>query len=635
MLRFVSIAILTLFFCIRCLAQTTFEYNDIEYNILDKTEKTCEVAYQKNGDHLIDVSLPAEAIYKGVSYKVVNIANYAFLSSRNLSSITIPESITSIGDFAFTKSTYLRSISIPESVIMIGEEAFSYSGISSIKLPSSLITLGSRAFYCCDNLTEIFIQGKVTDFGELIFDRCVNLQNIEVDGNNPILKSEDGVLYSKDMKKLIAYPIGKENSEFVIPSTITTVGARAFALSNHLRNVRFPQNLSSIEEGAFFSCDSIDDIVLPEKLVSIGDMGLTGIGIKHLRIPMSVKNVGNRAFAACSKLENVFIPDTDISLGDEVFLDCVSLKTVRLPNTIASIPNRCFANCYDLISLEEGESIISVGDRAFEYCHNLRAINFSKNLKSIGNYTFLYCGSLKNIELPETIDFLGNGAFCDCYSLKHVNIPSNLECIPDSCFEQTAIEELILPENITSIGRRAFSDCYYIKDLQIPASVGEINNEAFFACVSLENIEFRSISINIGKRAFDSCDNLTELRFFTRWLFINDFAFKESDKIKMIYSTAPNPGKIPRETFSDNTYENCELYVPEEAFETYANKDYWSRFKNIKVYDYGNDVEEIETRSPEPEIFDLNGRRVDKNTIEHTKGVYIIRKGNKSRKIII
>lgn len=165
-------------------------------------------------------------------------------------------------------------------------------------------------------------------------------------------------------------------------------------------------------------------------------------------------------------------------------------------------------------------------------------------------------------------------------------------------------------------------------------TVGEIGEEAFSNCIGLEEIEFTPISINIFNGAFKYCHALKELRFLDKWLFIGDSAFIGCDNIERIYSIVPDPGKIKLETFSYDAYENCMLYVQEESLDTYLEKEYWNRFKNILVYDF-NAVDQVEIDSPDVEIFNLNGVRMNNDLQNLRHGCYILKKGRKTIKVSI
>lgn len=114
-------------------------------------------------------------------HKVLRIGVSAFSDCSNLTSITIPDSVTSIGVCAFYHCSNLTSISIPDSVTCIDEHAFYYcSNLTSITIPDSAASIGRFAFYSCNNLTSIIIPDSVTSIGEHAFSWCDSLTSITI-----------------------------------------------------------------------------------------------------------------------------------------------------------------------------------------------------------------------------------------------------------------------------------------------------------------------------------------------------------------------------------------------------------------------------------------------------------------------
>ena len=223
------------------------------------------------GSHLATVSF-------GAGSQLTTIGDAAFYNCWNLPSITLPASVTSIGQEAFSScsglttvnfalgsqlttigngafyKTGLTSITIPASVTTIGQSAFSYcSGLTSVSFASGsqLTTIGNGAFYE-SGLTSITIPASVTTIGDNPFASCSNMTSITVDGSNPNFKDIDGVLYSKDGKIIISYPIGKTGASYTIPDGVTTIGPSAFQEAG-LASITFPASITAIGQAAFWS----------------------------------------------------------------------------------------------------------------------------------------------------------------------------------------------------------------------------------------------------------------------------------------------------------------------------------------------------------------------------------------------
>ena len=197
--------------------------------------------------------------------------------------------IAGITDNAFSGCTSLTGIIIPATVTGIGEEAFSgCSNLASVSLPTRLDYIGYLAFDRCTSLTAITIPSGVTVMRDFAFEGCTSLASIIVDPANAAYSSVDGAAYDKAQTTITHYPIGKAGP-FVIPSSVTHIGA-----------------------GAFFGC-----------------AGLTGI-----TIPDSVTHIGEGAFSRCRNLTSITIPASVTHIAEKAFNHCENLNSVTFNGTI-------------------------------------------------------------------------------------------------------------------------------------------------------------------------------------------------------------------------------------------------------------------------------------------------------------
>ena len=173
----------------------------------------------------------------------------AFLYCDSLTSITLPEGLTSIGDYAFQDC----------------------SGLTSITLSEGLTSIGYGAFLYCDSLTSITLPSSLTSIMNHAFDDCGGLTSITVEEGNPVYHSEGNCLIETASNTLMR---GCKNS--VIPSYITSIGDRAFYGCRGLTSITLPEGLTSIGYGAFYNCSGLKSITLPEGLTSIGSNAFYG-----------------------------------------------------------------------------------------------------------------------------------------------------------------------------------------------------------------------------------------------------------------------------------------------------------------------------------------------------------------------
>jgi serine acetyltransferase len=236
---------------------------------------------------------------------VTSIGVAAFAECTSLTGITIPDSVTTIANSFFYQCTSLTSITIGNRVTRIGNEAFTYcKSLTSITIPSSVITIGDYAFAGCNSLTNINIPSSVTSIGYLAF-FSTNLTSITVDSRNPAYTSVDGVLFDKNIRTIIRYPVAMKGTNYVIPSSVTSIGDYAFVGCNSLTNITIPSSVTSIGEGAFYFCNSLTNINIPSSVTSIGDSAFRDCNsLTSINIPSSVTSIGHCAFW-CENLTRV------------------------------------------------------------------------------------------------------------------------------------------------------------------------------------------------------------------------------------------------------------------------------------------------------------------------------------------
>ena len=220
---------------------------------------------------------------------ITDISEGAFEDCKNLMFVTIPDSVTTIGEQAFSYCTNLTTIDLPNSITSIGGNAFFGSGLTSITVPKNITTIKYGTFGECRNLssisipegvttiedsafwrcaaTEINIPNTVTEIGPIAFGEsdlvsvyipenvvylssafhdCVNLTSYTVEPDNPSYCSRDGVLFTKDMKTLLAYPIGNERKSYRIPDGVTTIAEDSFYYVK-LTSLIIPKSIQVIE----------------------------------------------------------------------------------------------------------------------------------------------------------------------------------------------------------------------------------------------------------------------------------------------------------------------------------------------------------------------------------------------------
>jgi|LSQX01.2.fsa_nt_gb hypothetical protein len=250
-------------------------------------------------------------------------------------------------------------------------------------------------------------------------------------------------------------------------SQVTSIGKQAFYGCQSLVNVTLPESLLSIEERAFGCCYVLTSITIPESLTSIGD----------------------GAFSYCYKLATVTISEDSslTSIGEEAFYVCNALESIALPALLESM-----------------------GYASFKYCIELESVDMTNLtlLKNIPAEAFNGCSELTEVTIPTCVETIGGGAFSDCTKLGTVTLQEGLTSIDNAAFSRTAIESIVLPDSLTNIGWNAFARCEKLQTVDWPNNSGFTEVTGFNECTALTDdfIETLPSSVNrIGEDAFYNC----------------------------------------------------------------------------------------------------------------------------------
>ena len=307
--------------------------------------------------------------------------------------------------------------------------------IVSIYIPDSIQFVGFAYDYYnnsdYENLTEIRLprNPNAMILGSSYFSGCAFY-------NDPS-NWEDGALYMDDW--LLATN-GDLPEEYTVKQGTFGIAMGAFLYQDnedyksHVKKVTVPDGVQALV-GSFTQCDSLEEVVLPDSLSSIGyNAFLLCNSLTSITIPDSVTSIGGGAFLSCSSLTSVTIPDGVTAIGDGAFYDCDSLTSITIPDSVTAIGDGAFYDCGSLTNIMIPDSVTSIGESAFSGCDSLTSIAIPDNVTFIGNFVFRGCSSLTSIVIPDGVTIIGDSAFSSCYSLTSITIPDSITSIGEWAF---------------------------------------------------------------------------------------------------------------------------------------------------------------------------------------------------------
>ena len=461
--------------------------------------------------------------------------------------------LENIGDYAFNDCTGLTSITIPNSVTSIGKYALaSCTGLTSIAIPNGVTSIGNYAFLDSDALISVHIS-DLDAWCKIDFSNYAS---------NPLTYAYH--LYLDE----------EEITELVIPSTVTTISRYAFQGCSGLTSVTIGSGVTSIDTDAFAGCIGLTSVTIPNSVTSIGNSAFYNCSsLTSVTIPNSVTSIGEQAFYNCRALSSVTIGNSVSSIGRDAFLYCDGLKSVHISDLDAwcrldfyysssnplSYAHHLYLDEEEITELVIPSTVTSIGHGAFQSCRGLTSVTIPNSVTSIGASAFAGCFNLTSITIPNSVTSIGYGAFSGCGGLTSVTIPNSVTSIDRSTFYNcSGLTSITIPNSVTSIGADAFQNCDGLTSVTIPNSVISIGDYAFYDCDGLTSVTIGNSVTSIGNHAFDQCTSLT-----------------------VVVVDKETPLSISSNVFIFMNPANATLVVPIGSRNDYLSASYWNTFGTI------------------------------------------------------
>lgn len=484
-----------------------------------------------------------------------------FADCTQLTEVNLSSDMLYIGANAFDGCTKLASIDLPNRIYSIGTEAFKGTAIEHIRLPANLSELGAFAF----------------DDTNLRYFDIYDYENYEV---------IDGALYNKDGNVLVYYPCQKTDlvdftkltgisayafagwgqeidltlaegfvnieegtfsrskiKSLTLPTTLQTIGDKAFMDCANLTTVNFNQGLKAIGDYAF-SGTGLTSVTLPDSLETIGEFAFEDVALAGtLTTGANLQSIGKKAFYGTS-LEGVVLGDALLTIGESAFEGIEGLTTVSGGASLTEIGKKAFYNT-GVTTFTFGDALVEIGASAFEATPLTGELVFGASLKelgsnafngtaitkvtlnselsSFGSYAFANCENLTQAIFGEGLTSIGANAFQNA-KLTQISFPTTLTSIGTYAFAGNPLTgTLVIPENVTSLGASAFAGaepvevtdeqgnktlsydgCSKIEEVVLPEALTTISNLAFANCYWLYKVNLEKVT-SLGKECFAYC----------------------------------------------------------------------------------------------------------------------------------
>ncbi len=459
---------------------------------------------------------------------VTTIGEGAFKECYNLTSITIPYSVTKIGKTAFFGCP-LTSITIPNSVTTIEEGAFSWCfGLTSVTIPYSVTTIGVGAFEGSGALTSIDIPNSVTTIGDRAFSYCSGLTDVTVawtsTGQQPTMGN--GVFYG------IANNVGPSGATLYVPAGTKAIYQAADQWKDFGTITEPKVGDQFIIDGVYYEISSIGSNNTVKVSWYDRDLYITPLvipaSVSYGNYTYTVTEINSWAFNGAI-ITSIDLPNTLITIGEGAFCGCYGLTSINIPNSVTTIGNMAFHSCSSLTSVTIPNSVTTIGEGAFYQCHGLTSVTIPNSVTTIGGWAFANCSSLTSINVD-----INNTHYCSIDGVLFSYAKDSLIQYPKG----NTRTEYSIPNSVTTIGDYAFYSCTGLTEVTIPSSVTTIGDGVFYGCTGLTSIT--SFAVNpplCGTNCFE--DVSKSIPIYVPFNSVN--AYKQADEWKEFANIQRNP----------------------------------------------------------------------------------------------
>lgn len=454
-----------------------------------------------------------------------------------LDKIVLPKNIEELTHDSVIQDSFLREVVLPNGMKHL-DGIQNCERLENFEIPESVESIGTYFLSGCPKLKELYIPKNVKDiYGGLLAGND-QMKGITVSEENQHFVSIDGVVYTKDLKTLIAYPCGSGRKVYKVLDGTEKLGMGAF-MESDIEEIILPESLMEIDDSCFYFCQKLRELIIPD----------------------SVTKLGSRALAYCCSLSNLHLSSALQAIERQTFSGCTSLKFLEVPGSVKTI------DASAIVWNEKGfeEIVLHEGVEGITTDHGKTSYMFSRS------------SVLRKVTIPSTVSRMITGMFSNCVNMEMLLISENnpyYKTVDGAIYTKDGKELVAVPnwdrksfaiaEGTEIIGEACFWRFDNLQEIHIPSTIRRIESRAFDGCSSLKEICLPEALKEIETRAFDDCKSLTIKLFAKQPPMISGMGKKDDLMV------------VGRQ--------DLDIFVPTESVKLYLSTQKWKNW-NIKALD--------------------------------------------------
>ena len=590
-----------IFISILCIQARSFVLDGVNYTITS-TVSPYSVSVISGVSYTGDLVIPSTVSHNDTVFSVTSINMGAFYGSSSLTSVSIPNSVSTIGTEAFFGCIGLKSIIIdPTNQYFSFIDGILYTSGNSqiifcvtskkdrIDIPETVTIIGEGAFYGCSGITSVIIPNSVKTISTQAFDNCTGLVAVTIgDSTNTGIQSSIFIQMAAfygctGLSTLSLYvPINSYSDYFqdlpslktlVIGNSVTTIDYSIFSRLTGLTKVILGRSDLSpatilVYSGAFNSSLNLESL--------------------DLNCNLKIQYYNTDDASPFSPISTLTIGDKVTSIGDYTFNGSKNLKSINIPNAVTSIGISAFAGCTNVTGITLGNSVAKLGAGVFKGCGSLLSINTNTantNFSSINGVLFSK-DQLTLIQYPSG----RSGAY---------EIPVPVKTVGANAFMSAiGLQSVLIPQAITSIQSSAFANCNTLTSItigqpdSISSAVVNIATDAFTGCQAISQLALnKTFSFTSGDNSpFKNLTLVTALQMGNGVVLIPDYSFSGCTGLNSVRFGQSNSTVKNAITVSAYAFSGCTNFKTLELNKSINIAGYQSPFTTISNLSVGNAV---------------------------------------------